>query len=311
MSKSLADLMEEEKRKEKERKEKQKQAREQKKVQKPKESPGVLVETIKAEVIPALHSINSTLSAFKEQPLKLDVSALKVELVATSGTGAITAVERLPEASKRVSPPVLHQGAVKDLPTALTMIMDLRRKKWRPRELLTEVVLRYPDLPCSEDTIKDELERLSGSSRVVKLSTRYISKGHFSMLDEISFVDISILKILEDVNSSPSAVELGPTSIHKKLISSGVVKISLPTLLNHLRVLKTPGWELIKKTGDALRDGYVITREGSSFLALVQDKIKKNAKLEPNWTNLLGKWKIQDEKGILTKKGEFIRAIHP
>ncbi len=157
---------------------------------------------------------------------------------------------------------------------SILRVMGAKRRKWRPAELASELQLLDQPVDATEDDVARALERLARDvpdanpeEQVVQLSTRYMRRDLFVDADEVDFVDLLILKVLAAAGPGGAPA----TAIHAAAELCNLVPVALPTVLNHLRALKAPGWELVEKVGSGLRDNYAITPKGTGLLADAED----------------------------------------
>jgi hypothetical protein len=244
--------------------------------------PSSLAVTIEA---PALaDAISRSMSQAFANPIRIEFAPVRLELV---GGGAITMPLQVP-GPVPAQPPVAAPSPVhRQAPTvaargrpyvdsSILRVMGAKRRKWRPAELASELQLLDQPVTATEDDIARALERLARPSpdakedeQVVQLSTRYMRRDLFVVEDEVDFIDLMILKILAAAGSKGAPA----TAIHAAAELCNLVPVALPTVLNHLRALKAPGWELVEKVGTALRDNYAITAKGTGLLADAEDAV--------------------------------------
>jgi len=187
--------------------------------------------------------------------------------------------------------------------------MGAKRRKWRPAELAAELQLLDQPVDATEEDVARALERLARPSegavpeeQVVQLSTRYIRRDLFVVEDEVDFIDLLILKILDMAGSKGASATV--ISISADLLH--FIPISRPTILNHLRALKSPGWEFVEKTGDALRDHYRITLKGSAILGEAEDATIGYHNYTGEWRDRVVRMGLVEPDGSYTKKASLL-----
>ncbi len=264
----------------------------------PAAMPSSLAVTIEAPAF--ADAIGRSVSQVFANPIRIELAPIQLELV---GGGAITVPVQVSvpalapvqapvpvpvpapiPAPAPVQPPVATP-APRSRPApashgrpyiegSILRVMGAKRRKWRPAELASELQLLDQPVAATEDDVARALERLARPApdakpdeQVVQLSTRYMRRDLFVDADEVDFVDLLILKILAAAGSGGAPA----TAIHAGAELCNLVPVALPTVLNHLRALKAPGWELVAKVGSALRDNYVITPKGTCLLADAED----------------------------------------
>ncbi|MBD3186475.1 hypothetical protein GF325_06585 [Candidatus Bathyarchaeota archaeon] len=158
---------------------------------------------------------------------------------------------------------------------AILRVMGRKRRKWRPPGIYHELKSLYPSTTLTLDDVAGVVDRLAKRAgkvppdmHAVKLSTRYIRGDRFSVLDEIKYLDLVILAILASCEFGMPA-----TLIHAALDMVNLVKVSQPTLLNHLRMLRSAGWNLLEKAEPTKRANYLLTSKGKAFLARTKHQI--------------------------------------
>jgi hypothetical protein len=246
--------------------------------------PSSLAVTIEA---PALaDAITRSMSQVFANPIRIEFAPVKLELV---GGGAITLPVQIPvpepaPSAVPVSPPstnprpttptrILTHGRPY-VEASILRVMGAKRRKWRPSELASELRLLDQPVVVTEEEVAQALEKLAChvpeanfEDQVVKLSTRFIRRDLFVVEDEVDFVDLIILKILNVAGKAG----VPATVIHAAAELLNLIPAALPTVLNHLRALKSPGWELVEKIGMNMRDNYAITAKGIGLLADAED----------------------------------------
>jgi len=190
--------------------------------------------------------------------------------------------------------------------------MGAKRRKWRPAELAAELQLLDQPVDATEEDVARALERLARpvegaapEEQVVQLSTRYMRRDLFVDADEVDFIDLLILKILAAAGSSGAPA----TAIHAAAELCNLVPVALPTVLNHLRALKAPGWELVEKAGTGMRDYYKITTKGSGLLADAEDAALGGFTGE--WRERIERMGVITQDNTLTERGDlFVIDLH-
>ncbi|MHA1372396.1 MAG: hypothetical protein ACTSRA_22070, partial [Promethearchaeota archaeon] len=234
-------------------------------------------DAIEKNLIPILRTFLDDLSKIFKNPIKLDLSPIKVEIVADSKSTR----GRWPSATDVINSPghfVNFKNKMDvsnwmnnytELEACVLNLMSSRKKQWRPMELFAEIKLIHPNLPITPEIIKKILERLSlipeggapPEMRVVRLSSRYISACWFNVDESLTKLDYSILEVLENEISGLYAKQ-----IHNAVINKGKIKTTFTTVLNHLQALKSPGWDLISKVDPNKRAPFKITARGMELL---------------------------------------------
>jgi hypothetical protein len=272
-------------------------------------------------LVPSFQDLVTSISSFLASPVRVELAPLVVQL-----TGALMEDDRARSraaAESNISPQVPrkdHDQTAEQIPTAIPIaamsidtallgLMGSRKKKWRPKELLAELVLHQPTLRCTETDITASLERLSRATglipdveRVVKLPTRYMRRDFFVEADEMEFIDVLILLILEKVGPRG----LPATAVHEAIGLCTSNSISLPSVLNHLRVLKTPAWSLVAKAGRALRENYTISDKGVGILKDIRTELGKGPAAPRDWRARFVSWGIVNEAGEKTPRVAFL-----
>lgn len=133
----------------------------------------------------------------------------------------------------------------------LDILHEGRRARWTAGELAWMTGMEKRDvLGC--------LERLHGAGLVVRLSTRYIARDRFTVPENITPLDIAILRAVRDGGGLRAG-----QACHALWRAGWCVASS--TILNHMRVLRSPGWGLLEKK--KFRGKYMITPDGAGMLA--------------------------------------------
>lgn len=169
----------------------------------------------------------------------------------------------------------VEDPGVPDPVQAILRVMGRKRRKWRPPGIYHELKSLYPGTTLTLDDVAGVVDRLAKRAgkvppdmHAVKLSTRYIRGDRFSVLNEIKYLDLVILAILASCGFGMPA-----TLIHAALDMVNLVKASQPTLLNHLRMLRSPGWNLLEKAEPTKRSNYLLTSNGKAFLARTKHQV--------------------------------------
>lgn len=285
--------------------------------------PTSLAVTIEA---PALaEAIGRSVSQAFANPIRIEFAPVKLELV---GSGGIAVPVQVP-VPIAASTPAPIPAAATDAPTppmrarlpvtvppargrpyvdaSILRVMGAKRLKWRPAELAAELQLLDQPVDATEDDVARALDRLAHQGpdarpdeQVVQLSTRYMRRDLFVVEDEVDFVDLLILKILAAAGSKGAPA----TAIHAAAELCNLVPVALPTVLNHLRALKAPGWELVEKVGTALRDNYAITSKGTGLLADAEDAVLGSYTAE--WRERLDRMGIFTAANALSEKADLL-----
>ncbi|MEX2727333.1 MAG: hypothetical protein Q6353_008765, partial [Candidatus Sigynarchaeum springense] len=161
----------------------------------------------------------------------------------------------------------------------------------------------------TEEDVARALERLARPAegtapeeQVVQLSTRYMRRDLFIVEDEVDFIDLLILKVLAATGPGGAPA----TAIHAAAELCNLVPAALPTVLNHLRALKAPGWELVEKAGTGMRDHYKITTKGTGLLADAEDAALGGFTGE--WRERLVRMGVFTAQNALSDKGDLLVA---
>ncbi len=238
----------------------------------------VAIEVSSESIASIAGAMASSLASVLSAPIKIELAPVKVQLAG---------MDEMDEKAKMVVPPAAMQDtrasnakatSIPATPHALGNVDDIvlavmgastRRQKWRPAELHAEIGILHPDKRVTVDDVSASLERLSSfiedtppAKQVIKLSTRFIRGDAFEVIDQLEYLDIVILKVLEH----GGARGLPATIVHECTRLLNLEEASQPTVLNHLRVLRSPGWDVLEKSGSGLRDNYTITSKGSGII---------------------------------------------
>lgn len=279
------------------------------------------------EITPSIiESMVKSLSSVFTQPIRIELAPLQLQVTNTGPGVQIAAPDTLP--IQQPARPVQHPQ--ESLPSAssppmtamplattgrtfleptLLQVMGTRKHKWRPLELVAELNAIHPDLKVTEDDVVRALERLcmpsagtSPAQQVIQMSTRYMRRDFLVEADEIDFIDLFIMKILETVGN----IGVPATSIYAIAVLCNLIPVSLPTVLNHLRMLKSPGWEIIEKVGIAFRDNYAITSKGAALLGDAEDAATGFHDYAGEWRERFERMAIVNVEGVLTERASIL-----
>ncbi|MEX2718005.1 MAG: LIM domain-containing protein [Candidatus Sigynarchaeota archaeon] len=298
--------------------------------------PTSLAVTIDAPAL--VEAIGRTIARAVPNPFRVEFAPLKLEL-ASGGTIAMPVQVPVP-----VNEPIMAQAPAPNAPnesparppipimtpvpdkslhapstrhvhgrpyieSAILRIMGAKRRKWRPVELVAELQLLDQPVDVTGEDVARVLERLARPAegaapeeQVVQLSTRYMRRDLFIVEDEVDFIDLLILKVLAATGPGGAPA----TAIHAAAELCNLVPAALPTVLNHLRALKAPGWELVEKAGTGMRDHYKITTKGTGLLADAEDAALGGFTGE--WRERLVRMGVFTAQNALSDKGDLLVA---
>jgi len=269
-----------------------------------------------------------SLSSVLAQPIRIELAPLQLQITSTGPGAQIAAPETVPvqqtprpvsicytPATQLITPPASASATQLSAPgraflePVLLQIMGARKHKWRPGELVAEVNAIQPELKATEDDVVRALERLCMPSasatpvqQVIQMSTRYMRRDFLVEADEIDFIDLLIMKILETAGNAG----VPATAIHAIAALCNVIPVSLPTMLNHLRMLKSPGWELVEKVGPAFRDNYALASKGAALLGDAEDAATGFHDYTGEWRERFERMGIVNAEGALTERASIL-----
>ena len=276
----------------------------------------MLANPIKIELAPLQLQVTATGPGFQLMApvsLPMQQSPLPPAAVATAPgpSEARLAAAQAPHATRaaHVLPPSLTTADRPYLEPTLLRIMGARKHKWRPAELATEARSLHPGLDVKEEDVTRALDRLklpldgaSPEQQVVQLSTRYMRRDFLVEADEMDFLDLLILKVLATAGTNGMAA----TTIHEAIRLCNLLPASMPTVLNHLRMLKSPGWELVDKAGKGFRDYYVITTKGANLLGEAEDAATGFHDYAGEWKDRFERMGVTGHDGGLTENASIL-----
>jgi len=294
--------------------------------QRPKKEPGIIAEksTTRAPDVPpilsssVLETMVTAMTAALAKPIRIELAPLQLQITSTGPGMQVTTPEKVPmqvpvviPSSPSISLP--HASAATGsrafLEPALLQVMGSRKHKWRPSELVAELNAIHPELKVTEDDMARALERLcmpsAGSShaqQVIQMSTRYMRRDFLVEADEIDYIDLFIMKVLETAGNAG----VPATAIYAIAALCNLVPVSLPTVLNHLRMLKSPGWEIVDKVGTAFRDNYAITAKGAGLLADAEDAATGFHDYGGEWRERFERMEIVNAEGAFTERASLL-----
>lgn len=240
-------------------------------------------------LVPALVSLANTITAVAREPVRVSLEPVTLQIhgggLSGMPSGAL-AVDRhgLAEGSPR--PPKPGTGAsgspgqdeisftraqrarlsgLIDDELAEAMLDAMGSRKWRPDELLGRIMDSWQGHKegIVPETVREVLVQLSKEGKVVQLPTRFMRADNFDVASEIKELDVEILRLL-DLKGPMVAKEIA-----ESLSRSGH---SRPSTYNHLRVLRTPPWGLVRRDEAASRGTHAITAHGKQLLAALEEQ---------------------------------------
>ncbi|MHA1793837.1 MAG: hypothetical protein ACTSVI_14430 [Promethearchaeota archaeon] len=258
--------------------------------------------------------IEKVVDTLLSRPVRIELNPLEINIVGKGSPASKSMLDRGQEKIVEIferragqSSEDMHEEAeleahLGNLDEKILRIMGFKKKKWRVKEITFELKNLYPKNDFNEKQVQEILEKLSHANehlpddkKVVQLSSRYIRADFFNLFEEIDFLDLQILHVLSFFPDKG----LPATLIHKVIMMENFSPCSLSTLLNHLRVLKTSGWNLLKKKTGNIRENYKISRTGSNlfnkFRFITRD-IMNATEIELNQCKRLGL--INDENEL-------------
>lgn len=242
-------------------------------------------------------------------PLKVELGTVKLEIVNPDALTTPISTMQQPTGILPNDQITASRGS-HPIDELVLRVMGRKKRKWRPKELLNELLLIETPAGTKfvEEDVRDALDRLihadrnvPDNQRVVQLTSRYMRRDFFMLEDELGFLDLAILQVLNPFLKDG----LPATIIHEIIRLFNLGAASMPTVLNHLRTLKSPGWDLIEKVGDSMRDNYSIMGSGSHLLNDILWLIEKSPNIHEAWARRLRKWKILDKNNKTTKRADI------